>query len=140
MTIRGSIECEASLSKAAYTGGITNAFIEVTSPTVFSSLNLHPLQVISHHEELYSSSNIVKIYLSQPDCYTPHTEDTTEIILEANEIGKVVIIDCSINDPRLLALASPFRTEPEIKRLESKVYTSQIYASSIESNIKDTDS
>jgi hypothetical protein len=121
-------------------GGITKAFVEITAPAGFSRPNLYPLQVISHHDQLYSSSNIVKIYLSQPDCYTPNTEDVAEIIHEANELGKTVLVDCSINDPRLLAMASPFRTEPEFKRFHDNLYNAKVFSNSIEPNYNGTDS
>ncbi|OMJ78052.1 hypothetical protein SteCoe_22205 [Stentor coeruleus] len=140
LNIRATFECEECLSTAAYMGGITQGYVEVTTYTVFTKKNLRPLQVISHHDELYSGTDIVKIYLSQPDCYTPHTEDVAEIITEANELGRSVVIDCSINDPRLLAMASPFRTEPELKRLVGKVTNLKIFASAIEVNVCETSS
>lgn len=141
LNIRGINECESCLSKAAYSGGITLGLVEVTSNSVvFSSANLASLPVISHREELLTQCNPVKIYLSQPDCYTPNTEDFSEIITEANDLGKTVIVDCSVNDPRLLAMASPFRTEPQTKRLHGKVGTHQVFASAIDAKPVDTDS
>lgn len=136
LTIRTSSDCEKCLSASAYMGGVLHGFIEVPKETAFSYKNLFQVQVISHKEELHSSSKHIKLYLSQPDCHTPHIEDTAEIIFEGNELGKVIIIDCSINDPRRLAMASPFRTEPDNKRLVDKVYSPQVFGNSLEINLK----
>ena len=137
LNVRASSECEECISKAAFMGGITNVFVEVTTQTVFSLPNLYPLQVISHIDELYHCPSIVKIYLSQPDCYTPNTDDSAEIILEANNLDKVVIVDCSVNDPRLLAMASPFRTAPVTIRLVGKLTPQKIFGSAIDITITD---
>jgi dihydroorotase-like cyclic amidohydrolase len=140
LNIRGINECESCLSKAAYSGGVVLGLVEITSYLKFESMNMRPLPVICHHEELLTDANPIKIYLSQPDCYTPNTEDFSEIISEANDLGKTVIVDCSVNDPRLLAMASPFRTEPQTRRLHGKVASLQVFASAIDMKARDTDS
>ena len=140
LTIRSCSEDESSLSQAAYMGGITHGFIEDSSQTAFTSLNLLPIEVISSTAKLQASASHVKTYLSQPDWQTPHTHDIGDIVREANELNKVVVVDCSLNDPRILAMASPFRTEPDASRLTTIVVSHQVFGSALDLNLNQVES